>query len=77
MGLTVNGIRGLRAWRRGLLLVLAGTLLAACGGTASGQGAGGVPTLNWYIFHDVSGSFPADAAACSAASGGRYNIQIR
>jgi multiple sugar transport system substrate-binding protein len=77
MGLTVNGIRGLRAWRRGLLLVLAGTLLAACGGTASGQGAGGTPTLNWYIFHDVSGSFPADAAACSAASGGRYNIQIR
>ena len=77
MGLTVNGIRGLRAWRRGLLLVLAGTLLAACGGTASGQSAGGTPTLNWYIFHDVSGSFPADAAACSAASGGRYNIQIR
>src|SRR5829696_2295426 len=77
MGLTVNGIRGLRAWRRGLLLVLAGTLLAACGGTASGQSAGGTPTLNWYIFHDVSGSFPADAAACSASSGGRYNIQIR
>jgi multiple sugar transport system substrate-binding protein len=77
MGLTVNGIRGLRAWRRGLLLVLAGTLLAACGGTASGQSAGGTPTLNWYIFHDVSGSFPADAAACSAASGGEYNIQIR
>jgi multiple sugar transport system substrate-binding protein len=75
--LTVNGIRGLRAWRRGLLLVLAGTLLAACGGTASGQSAGGTPTLNWYIFHDVSGSFPADAAACSAASGGEYNIQIR
>jgi multiple sugar transport system substrate-binding protein len=77
MGLTGNGIRGLRAWRRGLLLVLAGTLLAACGGTASGQNAGGTPTLNWYIFHDVSGSFPADAAACSAASGGEYNIQIR
>ncbi len=77
MGLTVNGIRGLRAWRRGLLLVLAGTLLAACGGTASGRSAGGTPTLNWYIFHDVSGSFPADAAACSAASGGEYNIQIR
>jgi multiple sugar transport system substrate-binding protein len=68
---------GLRAWRRGLLVGLAATLLAACGGAASGQTAGGTPTLNWYIFHDVSGSFPADAAACSAASGGEYNIQIR
>src|SRR5215207_7956994 len=77
MGLTVNGIRGLRAWRRGLTAALAGVLLAACGGSASGQSAGGTPTLNWYIFHDVSGSFPADAAACSASSGGRYNIQIR
>jgi multiple sugar transport system substrate-binding protein len=68
---------GLRGLRRGLLVGLAATLLAACGGTASGQSAGGTPTLNWYIFHDVSGSFPADAAACSAASGGEYNIQIR
>jgi hypothetical protein len=58
---------GLRAWRRGLLVGLAATLLAACGGAASGQTAGGTPTLNWYI-HDVSGSFPAEAAACSAAS---------
>jgi multiple sugar transport system substrate-binding protein len=68
---------GFRGWRRGLLVGLAATLLAACGGTASGQSAGGTPTLNWYIFHDVSGSFPADAAACSAASGGEYKIQIR
>jgi multiple sugar transport system substrate-binding protein len=68
---------GLRAWRRGLMVGLAATLLAACGGAASGQAAGGTPTLNWYIFHDVSGSFPADAAACSAASNGEYRIQIR
>jgi hypothetical protein len=68
---------GLRRWRRGLMVALAGVLLAACGGTASGQSAGGATTLNWYIFHDVSGSFPADAAACSAASDGEYNIQIR
>jgi multiple sugar transport system substrate-binding protein len=68
---------GLRGLRRGLLVGLAATLLAACGGAASGQSAGGTPTLNWYIFHDVSGSFPADAAACSAASNGEYKIQIR
>ena len=55
---------GFRGWRRGLMVALAAVLLAACGGTARGQSAGGTPTLNWYIFHDVSGSFPADAAAC-------------
>ena len=68
---------GFRGWRRGLLVGLAATLLAACGGTASGQSAGGTPTLNWYIFHDVSNSFPADAAACAAAANGEYNNQIR
>ena len=76
MGFTVNRVRGLRAWRRGLLVVLAAVLLAACGGGAGG-GAGGRPTLNWYIFHEPSGSFQAAAADCSAASGGAYNIQIR
>jgi multiple sugar transport system substrate-binding protein len=68
---------GFRGWRRGLMVALAAVLLAACGGTASGQSAGGTPTLNWYIFNDVSGNFPADATACSAASAGEYKIQIR
>ena len=67
---------GLRTWRRGLLVAAAATLLAACGGGASG-GGGGTPTLNWYIFHEPSGSFAAAAASCSAASGGEYTIQIR
>jgi ABC-type glycerol-3-phosphate transport system substrate-binding protein len=67
-----------RRWRRRLVLALAAVLmLAACGGTGDQSAGGGTPTLNWYIFHDVSGSFPADAAACSAASGGEYTIQIR
>jgi multiple sugar transport system substrate-binding protein len=56
---------------------LAAVLLAACGGGTTGGGGGGTPTLNWYIFHEPSGSFAAAAAACSAASGGEYNIQIR
>ena len=77
MGVLVNRARRLRAWRRGLLVGLAATLLAACGGGAAGGGAGGTPTLNWYIFPDHSGSFVAAAQACSAASGGEYNIAIQ
>jgi multiple sugar transport system substrate-binding protein len=76
MDFTVNRIRGLRAWRRGLLVALAALLLAACGGT-SGERAGGTPTLNWYIYPDYSGSFVAAAKDCSAASGGEYNIAIQ
>jgi multiple sugar transport system substrate-binding protein len=75
MGLRVNHIRGVRAWRRGLLVALAASLLAACGG--GGESAGGTPTLNWYIFHEPSGSFQAAAASCSTASGGEYNIQFQ
>jgi multiple sugar transport system substrate-binding protein len=76
MDFTVNRIRGLRAWRRGLLVALAALLLAACGGT-SGESAGGAPTLNWYIGPEYSGSFVAAAKDCSAASGGEYNIAIQ
>ena len=60
MDFTVNRIRGLRAWRRGLLAALVALLLAACGGT-SAQGGGGAPTLNWYISPEYSGSFVAAA----------------
>ena len=76
MGFTVNRVRGLRASRRGLLVALAASLLAACGGTSAGS-AGGTTTLNWYIFNEPSGSYQAAAANCSAASGGEYNIQIQ
>jgi multiple sugar transport system substrate-binding protein len=65
----------LRSWRRGLVLIAAATMLAACGG-ASAQ-SGGTPTLNWYIFPEPSGSFAAAAKNCSAASNREYNIQIQ
>jgi multiple sugar transport system substrate-binding protein len=77
MGFGINPIRGVRAWRRGLLVGLAAALLAACGGGITAGGGGGTPTLNWYIFHEPSGSFATAAANCSASSGGEYNIQIR
>jgi trehalose/maltose transport system substrate-binding protein len=77
MGFMVNRVRRPRAWRQGLLVGLAAVLLAACGGGTTGGEGGGTPTLNWYIFHEPSGSFAAAAAACSAASTGEYNIQIR
>jgi multiple sugar transport system substrate-binding protein len=51
-------------------------MLAACGGGGD-QSAGGAPTLNWYIFPDVSGSFKAAAAEHSAASNGEYTIAIQ
>jgi multiple sugar transport system substrate-binding protein len=76
MGFTGKRVSGRRAWRRGLLVALAASLLAACGGT-SGESAGGTPTLNWYIFNEPSGSYAAAAKGCSAASGGDYTIQIQ
>ncbi|MDQ6605633.1 MAG: extracellular solute-binding protein, partial [Actinomycetota bacterium] len=32
--------------------------------------------LSWYVFPEPSGSFAAAASKCSAASGGRYKINI-
>jgi multiple sugar transport system substrate-binding protein len=44
---------------------------------AGGGGRSGPPTLNWYIFHEPSGSYQAAAADCSAASHGAHNIKIQ
>jgi trehalose/maltose transport system substrate-binding protein len=69
-----------RPWRRRLALVVAavavGSALGACDGGTT-RSTGGTPTLNWYIFHDPSGSLPAAAKDCSAASGGAYRIRIQ
>jgi multiple sugar transport system substrate-binding protein len=58
-------------------LVLAAVLLGACGGGGTTETASGTPILNWYIFHEPSGSFANAAKDCSAASGGAYEIKIQ
>jgi len=76
--MSVAGIRG--GWRRPrawlVTALAAACLLAACGGTATTT-SGGKPVLNWYIFHEPSGSFAAAAADCSKASHGAYEIKIQ
>jgi multiple sugar transport system substrate-binding protein len=76
--MSVAGIRGgLRRPRAWLVTALAAAwLLAACGGTAT-TSSSGKPVLNWYIFHEPSGSFAAAAADCSKASHGAYEIKIQ
>ncbi|HEX8858326.1 MAG TPA: ABC transporter substrate-binding protein [Actinomycetes bacterium] len=76
--MSVAGIRGGRRRPRAWLVtaLAAAWLLAACGGTATTT-SGGKPVLNWYIFHEPSGSFAAAAADCSKASHGAYEIKIQ
>jgi multiple sugar transport system substrate-binding protein len=66
--------RARRRWRLGLAIAAAASMLAACGGVTA---SAATPTLNWYIFHEPSGSFTAAAADCSAASHGEYKIAIQ
>jgi multiple sugar transport system substrate-binding protein len=47
------------------------SVIAGCGSSSKGP-----PTLNWYVFPEPSGSFATAAKNCSAASGGRYKINI-
>jgi ABC-type glycerol-3-phosphate transport system substrate-binding protein len=61
-----------RAGLAGLSAAAATIVLAACGGSS----AKGPVALNWYVFPEPSGSFAAAAKACSAASGGKYTINI-
>jgi multiple sugar transport system substrate-binding protein len=61
--------------RRRLWSVI-GALAAAAGLAACGGSGKGPVTLNWYVYPEPSGSFAAAAKACSAASGGKYNINI-
>ena len=61
----------LRYIRGGLGAVLVAAALAGCGSSNKGP-----PTLNWYVFPEPSGSFATAAANCSAASGGKYKINI-
>jgi multiple sugar transport system substrate-binding protein len=61
-----------RAGVAGLAAAAATIVLAACGSSA----ASGPVVLNWYVFPEPSGSFAAAAKNCSAASGGKYSINI-
>jgi multiple sugar transport system substrate-binding protein len=51
--------------------------VAAGGLRRGGGGESGPATLNWYIFHEPSGSFQAAAADCSKASGGAWTIKLQ
>jgi multiple sugar transport system substrate-binding protein len=53
-----------------------GALAAALAIGSCGSSGGGPPTLNWYVFPEPSGSFATAAKNCTAASGGRYKINI-
>lgn len=55
-----------------MVVALLGGLLGACGG---GGGGGGGATLGWYVNPDNGGQAEL-AAACTAASGGRYRITV-
>lgn len=61
-------------------VLMAGTGLAACGGSDSGSGT---PTLTWYINPDVGnadaskGGQATLAKECSDASGGKYKIKVQ
>lgn len=59
----------------GALTLAAWPALAGCGGPAGTDGAGPV-RLTWYVYSEPSGSFARAAAACSAASDGRYTIKV-
>jgi multiple sugar transport system substrate-binding protein len=76
------GIAGIRRGRRRprawlVTAMAAAWLLAACGGGTSTTTSSGKPILNWYIFHEPSGSFQAAATDCSKASNGAYEIKIQ
>jgi len=66
-------MRHQRRRRRGLAVALVGIAVTALAGC--GAGTTGPPTLNWYTNPD-SGGQEAIAAACTAASGGRYQISV-
>jgi multiple sugar transport system substrate-binding protein len=66
-------LRQIRAFRLGGILATAAAaaLITGCGSSSKGG-----PTLNWYVFPEPSGSFATAAKNCTAASGGKYKINI-
>jgi multiple sugar transport system substrate-binding protein len=54
-----------------LLAAVLAVVAAACGG---GDDEGAIPTLQWYVFGEPSGSFAAARDRCNEAAEGRYRI---
>jgi len=65
----------LRATLRSIRLVAVVALLAGLVGACGGGGGRAVPALGWYVNPDNGGQAEL-AAACTAASGGRYRITV-
>lgn len=58
------------------VVAILGVVAAAAGVAACGSSSHGPVALNWYVFPEPSGSFAKAAADCSAASHGKYTINI-
>ena len=56
-------------------VLLSSLALAGCGG--SGDGAGGAPTLRWFIFNEPSGVLETVASRCATEADGRYAIEFQ
>ncbi|MFL6131150.1 MAG: extracellular solute-binding protein [Mycobacteriales bacterium] len=65
-----------RPGRAAARALLAALLAAALAAPLAGCGGSGGETVRWFIGQEDSGAYRQAAAACTAASGGRYTIAL-